>query len=145
VNVVWHDCEGPQFVVTEINASIQRVHDDLRDAGLPQMLRTRPSGIEVTINPSEGFSRGCLSRRRVPAGRETSVQRPSYEQPAAFGIRMGKTTARVHESLVALCVIKSRVHMSVNAARRSACATKIGGAARRSACTTFSEACGTSV
>ena len=138
VNVVRHDCEGPQLVVAEINSSMQRVQDDLRDAGLPQILRTGPGGVEAAVNPSEGFSR-CggvvaglsLGRRRVPAGRETSVQRPSYEQPAAFGIRVGKTAARVHESLVALCVIKSRVHMSVNVARRSACGTS-------------SEACATS-
>jgi hypothetical protein len=92
---------------------------------LSQKLWTRARVVQVAVNPSKSFSRRGLGGRRKPAGGKTSVQCPRDEKPVAFGIRMGKTAARVHENLVALSGIKSRVHMSVNAARKSACATSV--------------------
>jgi hypothetical protein len=153
VNVICHDHERSQLVVAEINASKQGVYDNLRDAGLPQILRTRACVIEVAINPSEGFAgRGLgfagrrLGRRWESAGRETSVQRPSHEQPPAFGIRVGEATPGVHEGLVVHRTRKSRVHMSVDdgplgrtALSRDKQGRKwkpVADAARRSACVT---------
>ncbi len=123
VNMVCHDYEGTKLVVAELNPAVDGIHHELRDAGLPEILRTRPRVVEIAVNPGEGFPRRSLGRWREPAGRKTTMQCPGDEQPAALRIGVGKAAAGIHESLVALRARKSRVHMSVNAARTSACAT----------------------
>jgi len=125
VNVVGHDHEGSKLVVTEFESSVQRVDEELGAAGLSQKLRTLPRCVEVAVNPDESFSRRGLGRRWEPACAKTSVKRPGYEEPPALRIRVRKPAAGVHGSLVALNAIKSRVHTSVNAARKSGCATDV--------------------
>jgi hypothetical protein len=129
VNVVGHDYEGSKLVVAELDSSVQGVYEKLGDAGLSQRPRTHPCCVEVAVNPGESFSRRGFGRWREPAGRKASVQRPGYEKPPTLGIRMGKPAAGVHDSLVVFHAIKSRVHTSVNAARKSACATKTSACA----------------
>jgi hypothetical protein len=109
--------------MAEFGSSVQRVYNELRYVGLSQKLGTRPRVVEIAVNRGESFS-GCgLGGWPEFAGRKTSVQCPGYKQPTALGIGMGKAAVGVHESLVVLRAEKSRVHTSVNAARKSACAT----------------------
>jgi hypothetical protein len=124
VNVVCHDYEGPKLVMAEFDSAVEGVYNQLRDTGLPQVLGTRPRVVEEAVNPGKSFSGRSLGGWRQPACRKTCVQCPGYEQPAALGIGVGEPAARVHGSLVARRAKKSRVHISVNAARKSACATQ---------------------
>ena len=108
VNVVGHDYEGPKIVMAKFDSAVQRVYNELGDAGLSQELGVGPRVIEMAVNPSERFSRSGLGGWWEPPGGETSVQCPGDEQPAALGIGVGKAAAGIHESLVALRAIKSQ-------------------------------------
>ena len=110
VNVVCHDDERSKLVVSEVDSTVQRTYNDSRYAGLSQKLGARPGVIEIAVNPREGFSGSGFGGWREPAGEKTSMQSPCDEQPAGFGIHMGKTEVGIHENLVELSNVKSRVH-----------------------------------
>ena len=97
VNVVRHDYKRAQFVVAELSAAVQRIDDDFCDRLLGQVHWTTAPGVEVSIHPGEGLARSCFRGRWKSPGRHDPVQRPGYEQPAAFGIAVGQSAAGVHQ------------------------------------------------
>jgi hypothetical protein len=119
----------------------------LRDRILLEKRWTGASLIQVPIHPHKGLTGSDLARRCEPRTRQASMQVPSDKKPAAFRIDMRKPALRVHAITSAISPEKISVahalvravfallrtqgcrnnphgvHTSVNAARRSACAT----------------------
>ena len=89
MDVVGHDHPCPQVIVAELDAPVQRVHNNARDIFPSQMHWAKSGCIQVTIHPHERLP-GSQSRRRVEVGRKAVVQVPGDEEPFAFGVDVGK-------------------------------------------------------
>ena len=122
VNMIRHDNERLKLVMLQSHASEQRIHNEFRNPLLLQKQRTGSRPIQIPVNPDERLARGGLPGRRVDTGRNAAVQTPGYKKPLAFGMDMGQP-AGVHLDKVHTRLEKSRVHMSVDTAGMSACAT----------------------
>jgi hypothetical protein len=146
VDMVRHDRKRPELVMTKLRAFEKRINHTLCYSLLFEKRWPGASLVQIAVHPNEGFTRGALRRRCEPRAWKTAVQVPSDEQPAPFRVNMWKSALRVHTTVsvispgklsVAHALVravfallrtqafenKQGVHTSVNAARRSACAT----------------------
>jgi hypothetical protein len=150
VNMVRHDRKWSKQVVAEFRAFEERIDKLLCDCFLLEKHWPGAGFVQIPVHPNEGFAGGTFGGRGEPGARQAAVQVPGDEQPAILGIDMGKPALRVHATISAISPEKlsnrtvahalvravfallrtqgcgnnhQGVHMSVNAARRNACAT----------------------
>jgi hypothetical protein len=118
----------------------------LRDCILLEERWAGASRIQVPIHPNKPFAGGDLAGRRKSRTWQTTVQVPSDKQPTPLRVDMRKPALRAHATSSAIwsrkisvahalmravfALLRTQVfgktpgvHTSVNAARRSACAT----------------------
>jgi hypothetical protein len=144
VDMVGHNRERSQFVVLEPSPLEQGVDYYLGDRILLQKRGPGASFVEITIHPDESLSRSGFLWRRKSRSRKASMQVPRHEQPAIRRVNVRKPALRRHHRMSAfpprifsvahalmravfalMRTPKQRVHTSVNAARKSACATRV--------------------
>ena len=114
VDVVRHDREWPELVVTQRDATVQGINHYLRDGFLRQEHRSAAPRVEIRIDPGEGFAPRSLRGWRKSPSWDTAIQGPGNEQPAAFRVAVGQAAARVHKPSSALLSSKfSRSHECV--------------------------------
>jgi hypothetical protein len=146
VDVIRHDGKRSELVVPEIRSLKERVNHTFRDGFLLEERWPGASFVQVPIHPNEGFAGSDLVRRREPRTWQAAVQMPGDKKPATLRVAVGKPALRVHATTSAIslenisvahalvravfALMRTQpfgktpgVHTSVNAARRSACAT----------------------
>ena len=101
VDVVRHDRERAELVMTQLDASVKRIDHDFSDRILRQKHWPAAPGIEISINPSEGFARRGFDGRWESPCRYAAVQRPSHKKPAAFRIAVRQSSAGIHRPVSA--------------------------------------------
>jgi hypothetical protein len=139
VDMIYHDCKRSKLVVPEFCALEERINHSLRDGIQLEERWAGPGFIQVAIHPDKGFTRSTFARRREPRAWQTAVQVPGDKKPATLRVVVRKSALRVYTTIsaisprkisVAHALLRTQavgktqgVHTSVNAARRSACAT----------------------
>jgi len=123
MDVIRHDNERPESIVSQLLPAEQRLNDQRGNCFTSQMKGAARCRIEKPVYPRESFAVGDLVGRRKMRGRQAAVHGPGKEQPTVVGIDMGEAALGRHAMGVGEVGLKSRVHTSVNAARKSACAT----------------------
>ena len=123
VDMIGHDYKRPEMVLAQVLTAKQRLDYQCGDRFAPQIQRTSVGSVQVAIHPGKSFAIGELAGWRKMGARQAAVQVPCYEEPVIIRIDVGKAALGRHALIVAQLLENSRVHTSVNAARRSACAT----------------------
>ena len=96
VDMVGHDGECAQPVMTEFDPFEQGRHNYFGDGYLPQVQRPRCCSIEITVHPNEGLSCGELVRWRIPVYGKTPMQVPRDEWPAMLGMHVRESAGCDH-------------------------------------------------
>ena len=90
MQMIGHDHEGAESIVPQAGPAQQSRDDQLDHSLLVQELRPMPAAVQIAVDPHEHLSGGDLGVRKA------AVQMPSEEQPAVWGIAVGKPTMRLH-------------------------------------------------
>ena len=98
VNVIGHQNERAEVIMSQLHAAEQRSRDNFGDIVASQRHRTRARGIQVTIDPDEYLPAAGFSGRRKRTGGDASVQVPSEEEPAILRVKVGEAAVGVHRN-----------------------------------------------
>ena len=128
VNVIRHNHPRAELIIPQRLAAKQGIDDEPSNQFLSQVNGSIGCRVQVTIDPNECLASRNFTRRRVPGLRKAAMQMPSNEQPAIPRVNVRKAPL-MHLPDSACMLRKPRVHTSVNAARKSACATAMSASA----------------
>ncbi len=124
VDVIAHQGKSSHAEVHEFEPGEDRFNDNLSDGRIAEVHGACAGGIEVAIYAGEGFARSNFAGRGKAIGGQASMQMKGDKQPATVGIGMRKPSSS-HTIWWAMRR-KILVDTSVDAARKSACATRVG-------------------
>jgi hypothetical protein len=96
VNVIRHQNEWPQRIVSQGLAAIERIDDERCHCFLLEKGGAGAGCVERPVNPAESVASGDFGRRRKVRRWHSAVQTPGEEEPAAFGVDVGEAAPGDH-------------------------------------------------
>src|ERR1017187_5891586 len=128
MNMVGHHHETPKLIMSECRSPMQRLYHQAGDSLLAREPSPPASRVQLMVQPDESLAgRGFAGWWEV-VWTNAPVKVPGKKQPAILWIQVRKAAHGAHMQLVESSREKSRlrnagVDTSVDAARKSACAT----------------------
>ena len=111
MDVIRHDDEWPELILSQSLTAKQRLDYQCGDRFAPQMHRISVRSVEIAIHPRESFAIGDFTGGRKMGARQAAVEVPREKKPPIIGIDMGKTALRRHAQVSGVQTAKlSRSH-----------------------------------